>query len=360
MDKLIFIPAYKPDGRLPELCRKLSGIYSVLVVDDGSGRDFDEVFEAASESATVLRYEKNRGKGGALKYGYSKIPELFPEVNYIITADADGQHTPEDIAKVAEKVESAGGLVLGSRKFTGKVPFRSAFGNSLTRFVFKVASGAYVRDTQTGLRAFGKEYLEEFSSLKGDRYEYEMTQLMYCAAEKIPMTEVDIETIYENDNETSHFNPIKDSFKIYKVIYLNSTFLKFITSSLIAFLIDFLLYLFLTNVVFTKEYLVESPEFLKNLLTSASVSMALAWVVSSFVNFLLNRNWAFRSDKHFGASLIEYYSLAIVSMLIKAFAITPLLKLIHVPNVLTYLIANVVMYLINYIVQKKFIFKKKS
>ena len=360
MEKLIFIPAYKPDGRLTELCRKLSGTYSVLVVDDGSGKDFDAVFESTADFATVLRYEKNRGKGGALKYGFSKIPELFPDADYIITADADGQHTPEDIAKVAERVKETGGLVLGSRKFTGKVPARSAFGNTLTRFVFKVASGASVRDTQTGLRAFGKEYLERFSTLKGDRYEYEMTQLMYCAAEKIPMTEVDIETIYENDNETSHFNPLKDSFKIYKVIYLNSTFLKFITSSVVAFLIDFLLYLFLTNAVFTKEYLVETPEFFKNLLTSASVSMVLAWIVSSFVNFLLNRNWAFRSDKRFITAMAEYYSLAIVSMLIKAFVITPLLKLMHIPNVLTYLIANVAMYVINYVVQKKFIFKKKD
>ncbi|MBQ9879884.1 MAG: glycosyltransferase, partial [Clostridia bacterium] len=76
MDKLIFIPAYKPDHRLPELCSKLSGSYSVLVVDDGSGKEFDGVFESTAEYAKVLRYEKNRGKGGALKYGYSRIPEL--------------------------------------------------------------------------------------------------------------------------------------------------------------------------------------------------------------------------------------------------------------------------------------------
>lgn len=360
MDKLILIPAYKPDERLTEIAKKLSSDYNVLVIDDGGGHDFDKVFEDTAEYATVLRYEVNRGKGGAMKYGYSKIPELFPDVRYIITADADGQHTPEDIAKVAEAVEEHGGLVLGSREFTGKVPFRSAFGNALTRFVFAIASGTKIRDTQTGLRAFSSEYLDEFANLKGDRYEYEMTQLMYCAEKKIPMTEVGIETIYENDNETSHFNPLKDSFKIYKVIYLNSTFLKFITSSIFSFLIDFFLYLLLINVVFTKEYLVESPEFLKNLLTSASVSMALAWIVSSFVNFILNKKWAFKSDKNFFTALVEYYSLAVISMLIKAFVITPLLKLIRVPDVLTYLIANILMYLMNYFVQKKFVFKKKS
>ena len=137
MDKLVLIPAYKPDGRLTGVCRALSENYSVLVVDDGSGADFDGVFSDSAEFATVLRYEKNRGKGGALKYGFSKVKELFPDAKFVITADADGQHKAEDIAAVAEKVEETGGLVLGSRQFTGKVPARSAFGNSMTRIVFR-------------------------------------------------------------------------------------------------------------------------------------------------------------------------------------------------------------------------------
>ena len=359
MDKLITIPAYKPDGRLVEVCRALSEDYAVLVVDDGSGSDFDGIFDGAAEYATVLRYEKNRGKGGAMKYAFSKIPELFPDADYIITADADGQHTPEDIAKVAEKVSEVGGLVLGSREFTGKIPARSAFGNSMTRIVFRLASGVKVRDTQTGLRAFGKKYLSEFASLPGNRYEYEMTQLMYAADQKIPISEVPIETIYENGNETSHFNPILDSLRIYKVIYLNSSFLKSVTSSMIAFAIDFVIASLLQSYVFTSTPLITRPEILTGIVTSYSVSMTAAWLVSSVVNFAINKKWAFRSNAPLLRSLLGFYALATPVFVLKAFVFTPILEANSVSFKLTYLIVNIVMYILNYIIQKKFIFKKK-
>ncbi len=363
MDKLIFIPAYKPDERLVSLAKKLSEEYCVLIVDDGSGADFDGVFSGASEYASVLRYEKNRGKGGALKYGFSKIPELFPGINFIITADADGQHKPEDIAKVADEVERSGGLVLGSRAFTGKVPFRSKSGNAITRFVFRLASGVKIRDTQTGLRAFGKEYLEEFSTLKGDRYEYEMTQLMYCADKKIKMTEVDIETVYENDNESSHFNPFKDSLKIYKIIYLNSYFLKAVTSSMFAFLIDFIIAHVCEFLIF-KDPIIKGDGLLPKIVSSYSLSMTVAWIVSSFVNFIVNKKWVFRSNKSIVKEFFGFYALATPIFIFKAFVFTPILKPMLKGNsfsfTLTYIIVNLVMYFLNYLIQKKFIFKTKE
>ena len=357
MDKLILIPAYKPDGRLTEICRKLSSDYFVLVIDDGSGSDFDAVFEDTEKYAVVKRYEKNRGKGGALKYGFSLVKELFPDAKFVITADADGQHTPEDISKVAEKVESAGGLVLGSREFAGNVPLRSAFGNGLTKVVFKIASGVKVKDTQTGLRAFGVEYLKEFSELKGDRYEFEMTQLMYAAKMRIPISEVVIETIYENGNETSHFNPIKDSLKIYKVIYLNSTFLKSVTSSMIAFATDFVIASILQSYVFTSTPLISGPAFLQSIITSYSTSMTFAWLVSSLLNFFINKVWAFKSNNSVIRSLIGFYALATPVFILKAFVFTPILESGSVSFKLTYFIVNLVMYFLNYVIQKKFIFK---
>lgn len=361
MDKLIIIPAYKPDDRLTEVCRALSATYPVLVIDDGSGKEFDRVFENTSEFATVLRYEVNRGKGGALKYAYSRTEELFPDINYIITADADGQHTAQDIAKVATEVEAHGGLVLGSREFTGEIPLRSRFGNTLTRWVFRFASGVKVRDTQTGLRAFGKEYLGEFASLKGDRYEYEMTQLMYCAEKNIEIHEVTIETIYENENETSHFNPLWDSLKIYRIIYLNSPILKYITSSVIAFIIYYVMVLLLTNFIFTGEVLFEKPEFLRKVLTPVDLATGISWIVSSFTNFLLNKYFAFRSKNKFLPALGEYYSLAAVSFAVKNFVLLKLFyEVIGIPLWIAVPISELGMYIVNYIVQKKFIFKKQS
>ena len=365
MDTVVLIPAYKPDMRLCVLAESLKKSYLVLIVDDGSGREYDGVFEACKAHATVLRYENNRGKGGAMKYAFEKIPELFPDALCIVTADADGQHTAEDIEKTASAQKEKGGLVLGSRAFCGDVPFKSKWGNAITRFVFSVASGKRVYDTQTGLRAFGREYLDEFSVLHGDRYEYEMTMLMYAAENKIPITDVEIETIYVNNNEGSHFNPFKDSLRIYGVIYNNSTFLKCITSSLLSFFLEVVVLTLLSKFVFTGNAVV--PAVLRGtpLEEFFDPAFVISWIISSFFNYNLNRVWVFRSDIKYIKGLAGYYSLAIVTFFVK-FLIYGLFKNILagipsdvVKNDVSDIIAATFMYIINYIVQKKVLFKKK-
>ena len=361
MDTLVLIPAYKPDMRLSALAEKLCGEYKVLIVDDGGGAAFDDVFASCESFATVLRYPVNKGKGGAMKHGFARVKELFHDVKYVVTADADGQHTPEDIGKVASELREKSGLVLGSRAFTGKVPFRSKSGNTITRWVFAVASGAKVYDTQTGLRGFSVDYLEEFVSLEGDRYEYEMTMLMYAAEKKIPIHEVEIETIYENDNESSHFNAVKDSFKIYSIIFKCSCILKYFASSVLAFLVNYVLFLLLLNLVFTGETTLFGEGLLHTLVTAGhrECALVLAWMVSSFTNFTLNRVWVFRSNVGIVKAAAEYYSLAVVSFLVKALLFELFVRLLSVPEWIAVPVSEAAMYIINYIVQKKFVFKKK-
>ncbi len=218
----ILIPAYKPDMRLVELTNLLLTHDSlrVVVVDDGSGESFKNVFSALDERVHFITYPVNKGKGGALKTGIKYILNNMPECERLITADADGQHTYPDIKKVIEKsIECPGALVLGSREFDGNVPFRSKFGNTLTRLVFSIATGVKVRDTQTGLRGFDRAGMKAFLDVPGDRYEYEINVLLVAAHTKTPIHEVTIKTIYINENESSHFNPIKDSMKIYSCIF---------------------------------------------------------------------------------------------------------------------------------------------
>lgn len=341
----VLIPAYKPDMRLADLAAALSHRgYSVLVVNDGSGQDYEDVFAACNTYATVLSYEVNRGKGGALKYGFANIASCFPEVSYVITADADGQHTPYDIDKVYRRLTESGGLVIGSRAFTGKVPFRSRFGNTLTRFVFRLASGVSVRDTQSGLRGFSVRDMEALSRVKGNRYEYETAVLLYAVQAGIPISEVEIETIYEAGNPTSHFHPVRDSFRIYRTIYLHSTGLKFITSSVIAFIVDYILSLVLTGCGLVLE-----------------LSVLIAWICSSLTNFTINYRFSFRAKVSIPLAMGEYYSLAGVVFLLKKYGFQEILvRLIGIPLAVASPICEVIMYPINYIVQKKFIFKKRK
>jgi len=218
----VLIPAYKPDMKLKDLTDLLltHEDLKIVVVDDGSGTDFKNVFDALDRRVHLISYPVNKGKGGALKTGIRYIYESLPECERLVTADADGQHSYEDIRKVIEKsIACPGALILGSRAFDGQVPFRSKFGNGLTRFVFRLATRVRVQDTQTGLRGFDREGMEAFVNVPGERYEYEINVLLSAARVKMPIHEVTIKTIYINENESSHFNPVKDSIKIYKCIF---------------------------------------------------------------------------------------------------------------------------------------------
>ncbi len=345
---VVLIPAYRPTSALPTLCQSLaSRNFTVVCVDDGSGASFDSVFTETARYAEVLRYLDNRGKGGALKYGIDHISRAYPPDCAIVTADADGQHTPDDIARVAEAVSEKGGLVIGSRQFTGKVPARSRFGNSVTRLVFRIASGREVGDTQTGLRAFPMEYAQLFTRVAGEKYEYEMNVLFAAVENKIPITEIPIETVYEDGNKGSHFQPIRDSARIYRAIFLASKSLKYLFSSVAAFVIDYILLLLLDAVIPVKA--------------SMEIAAPIAWVVSSMTNFFLNRNFVFQSNSPLLPALGEYYGLAGAVFLLKTYVLLELLtRLLHLPLSVAKLIAEVVFFVSNYFIQKNFIFKRKE
>ena len=109
---------------------------------------------------------------------------------------------------------------------------RSAFGNKLTRFLFKQQTGVAVTDTQTASSLYN-QHDPLLLDIEGQRYEYEMNVLL-AASKAFPILEVPIETVYINDNEGSHFRPIRDGLMIYKDMF------KFALSSLSSFIVDYL------------------------------------------------------------------------------------------------------------------------
>ena len=194
----ILIPSLEPDGRLPAYIRKLSenGFGHIIVVDDGSSESYQSIFSEvdAIDRAVVLHHDVNHGKGVALKTGYRYILENLPDVQGVITADADGQHTVPDCIHLAQELEKGTkALYLGSRDFSlENIPPKSRSGNRITSAVFKALYGQYLPDTQTGLRAFRKEELPFMISVEGERFEYEMKVLIACSRAGIPMIPVTI------------------------------------------------------------------------------------------------------------------------------------------------------------------------
>src|SRR5262249_16001168 len=160
----------------------------------------------------------NLGKGQALKTAFNHYLLRCPQDSVgVVTADADGQHLPADVLRVAETLERGPAtLVLGSRGFEGAVPARSRVRNVPTRLILRWLIGRSVRDTQTGLRGIPRRFLPELLAMEAGRYEFELDMLIRATEERIPIAEIPIETVYGGPAQ-SHFNPLRDSLRIYFV-----------------------------------------------------------------------------------------------------------------------------------------------
>ena len=215
---MLLIPAYKPDEALVSLDGALreAGFSRIIVVNDGTPEKalFDHL---ASRGATVLPHETNRGKGAALKTGFSYIlNDGSAGASVIITLDADGQHVPEDVVNVAQAaIARPESLVLGARRFGPDIPLRSRFGNIMTRVILDLSDGVRLQDTQTGLRAYPRALAQAAVGLGANRYGFELDVIRLAQRHNIPITEVPIKTVYIDGNQSSHFRPVLDSARIY-------------------------------------------------------------------------------------------------------------------------------------------------
>lgn len=360
---VILIPSLEPDNRLPAYIRKLSenGFYRIVVVDDGSSEAYQPVFSEVEtiERTVVLHHEVNRGKGMALKTGFRYILETFPDVNGIITADADGQHTVPDCIRLAEKLaQGERAVYLGSRDFSlPDIPPKSRSGNRITSTVFKLLYGVWLPDTQTGLRAFRKEDLPFMINVSGERFEYEMKMLIACATSGIPLIPVTIETIYENGNEGTHFHPIRDSYRIYKVIL--GSFVKFMGSSLICFLADHLLFNLFNSWLFPLLGISLNWTLpLGIVVDNTSLANYTARFFSAILNFKLNKELVFKV-KGGKRTALRYAVTAIAIIILSTLGIKGL-GLIGTPPWLAKIIVDTILYFASYRVQQQWVFKKED
>ena len=228
MPLVVLIPALAPSDNLLGVIDTLvadTRVKKLILINDGSPASCDAVFAAAIQrpKVTFLRHAVNLGKGAALRTGMNHFLCECGEDDVLITADADGQHLPADILNVGEKaLANRDALILGCRTFSGAVPLRSWFGNTLTRRVFAMLSGHRLTDTQTGLRAIPRAFMPALQRVRAPGYDFEMEMLMLSSRLRIPLLTVPIQTVYENGNRCSHFNPVWDSVRIYLVFVRHS------------------------------------------------------------------------------------------------------------------------------------------
>ncbi len=362
----VIIPAYKPDDRLPPYVRALreAGLGRIVIVDDGSGEEYRTLFKKVSQddAVHVISYTPNGGKGVALKRGMAYVQDECPEQDIIVTADSDGQHTVSDVLRMCEALaENSEGLLLGSRDFSQlNVPPKSRMGNRITSVVFKLLYGHWVGDTQTGLRGFHRRLLPTMIAVRGDRYEYEMNVLIECAMLKEPMRSLPIETVYENNNEGSHFRAFRDSVRIYGVIF--GGFFRFISASLISFLADYGLYLLLNNLLkLADAQLDREVRFLLfTIVPRILLATVIARVVSGVINFFLNRRFVFSDKGKIGRSFPRYLCVFFLIMLLSAGLTSSLHIWLGWSDNTAKIPVDIVLFFLSYYLQRRWVFQKKA
>jgi dolichol-phosphate mannosyltransferase len=274
----LVIPAFEPGTGRIDIVKHLTQypFHLIVVIDDGSGPNFQDIFTEvkAMPSVTLLSHEVNRGKGAALKNAFRYISEHDAEqTRCIITLDSDGQHGVQDILAIAGRAQTdSDKLIMGVRTFADDVPLRSRFGNLLTRRVMRLVSQVDLEDTQTGLRCLPLEFARATLAIEANRYEFELECILLAKNKNIPILQHPIQTIYIDDNASSHFRPVIDSLRIYFV------FFRYLMVSISSFVLDIIL--------FTMLYYLSGHIIL---------STYAARLVSGSFNFYFNKHAVFRS-----------------------------------------------------------------
>jgi glycosyltransferase involved in cell wall biosynthesis len=337
----VLIPAYKPGLPLLQVIAALAAtdIPAIIVVNDGSGPEFQGVFQQAAALPRVhlLQHAVNLGKGAALKTGMNYALCAFPDHIGLVTADADGQHHPEDILKVAHRLETKPrALVLGVRQFSGDVPLRSRLGNQLTREAVRLVVGQNLSDTQTGLRGVPRALMLKLLKVSSVGYDFELDMLVTSKHHSYELVEETIRTIYEDGNRSSHFNPLIDSMKIYFVL-LRFGLLSFSTA-------------ILDNVVFYVLF---------RFTGSVLESQIAARVASVAYNYGVARKSVFLSDQQHQVTLPKYLLLVLCSGTLSYASIQLLTSLTSLSVFGAKITAESFLFLVNFAIQRDFVFTRR-
>ena len=329
------------------------GFTDIILVNDGSKPENLHYFDraAAHPEVHLLHHKVNRGKGAALKTAFTWVLENRPESAGVVTVDGDNQHHPEDTRRCAQRMLETGNLILGVRDFDQPdVPFKSHNGNKITSAVFKIFVNMTISDTQTGLRAIPAKWLSLLCGVYGDRFEYETNMLLAMKTNCIAFDEVKIRTVYIEENKSSHFRAVRDSWRIYKLILAH--FFRYTLASISSAVIDEGVFVALT-------YLLQTS--LSGIWLTA-VPAVCARLISSLFNFFMNKKVVFRSQGSTGKALLRYYALAVpiaAAQLLLTHGVYMLFGITAAQTLLRaviYAVVMVILFLVSFLIQQRWVF----
>ncbi len=209
-DFAVIIPVFNHYRMAPAVIKKALALgIPVIAVDDGST---DSSYENIRKikGIKILRHEKNRGKGAAIKTGFA---EASKTAGWAITIDADGQHDPADALKMMKAIQpGARPIVIGMRDdMSGSdVPWTSRFGRGFSNFWVRLSGGPAVKDSQSGFRIYPLPEAD-LLKVKSRRFQFEVEILARANWKGIPVIECPVSVTYTpGEKRVSHFRPFVD------------------------------------------------------------------------------------------------------------------------------------------------------
>lgn len=216
MSICIILPTYNNEGTILDIVERirLFGRF-LIVVDDGStDNTYSLLQEKIWDKVKIIHYDRNKGKGYALKRGFREA--LAMGFTYALTIDADGQHFPEEIPLLVQALKcNERSLILGTRNLRSEnMPEGNTFANKFSNFWFRLQTGQTLRDTQCGFRIYPLNSLPKLGIIT-NRYEAELELLVLSAWKGIKIWEVPVRVYYPPKEErVSHFHPFFDFLRI--------------------------------------------------------------------------------------------------------------------------------------------------
>ncbi len=231
-------------------------------------------------------------------------------------------------------------LIIGRREFddrSKKVPFRSRFGNLMTRKAFQFIVGKKISDTQSGLRGIPMACIPTLVTINNNGYEFELNMLMASKYCNWNIREIPISTIYIENNKSSHFNPILDSLKIYFVLF------RFTLVSLFSFLIDFSVFLTFLNSGFSLLF-----------------SQVAGRIVGVAVNYPMVKNMVFHRKGNTHHAFLKYLCLVAANCTISYSLIYLFTQHTSAPVSLVKILVESVIFLANFTIERDLVFARSN
>ncbi len=221
-DTAILIPAFNEAKYIEDVITSCSRYgLDIIIVDDGSKDKTVEIIEDLIQEKdlkiSLIKHEKNRGKGEALKTGFKYA--LAKHYNGVITLDADGQHNVNEISTFLETLQKESpDLIVGSRfKNVRSMPFIRLATNFFTSWLISLIAGRKIDDVQSGFRFIGFRALKNIK-LETKNFDTEPEILLKASWLGYKIINVPITTIYHQDF-VSHVNPFIDTLKFFRLVF---------------------------------------------------------------------------------------------------------------------------------------------